>query len=120
MRRVKVINRSQGSILATDAGLANGLFTRFAGLMLRKGLPAGGGLVLMPEGQIHMFFMRFPLDVIHADAQGNVLRLLHGIKPWHVGPRVRKARMVIELPEGAIARSGTTVGDVITLEDIDG
>jgi hypothetical protein len=86
--------------------------------MLRKSLATGAGLVLMPEGQIHMFFMRFPLDIIHADGQGTVLKILHGIKPWRVGPIVRKCRMVVELPAGTVARTGTVEGDRIVLEEI--
>src|SRR5262249_10394750 len=116
MERVKVRNTSRDVYLATDAGLATGLLSRGIGLMFRKGLPEGGGLVLMPEGQIHMFFMRFPLDIIHADREGRVLRILHGIKPWRVGPIVRKFRMVVELPAGTAKGTGTVEGDVLTLE----
>ncbi len=35
-----------------------------------------------------MFFMRLALDVIHADKQGTVLRILPGIRPWRLGPFV--------------------------------
>ncbi|MDB5074310.1 MAG: hypothetical protein JWO42_489 [Chloroflexi bacterium] len=118
VKRVMVHNRTRGVYLATDAGLATGLFTRFAGLMFRKILPEGNGLVLMPEGQIHMFFMRFPLDIVHADKEGKVLRILHGIKPWRLGPMVKKCRMVIELPAGSVAKSGTELGDVLELEEL--
>ena len=62
-----------------------------------------------------MFFMRFALDVIHTDKQGTVLRILPGIKPWRLGPFVRKCRMAIELPAGTAARTGTVEGDVIVL-----
>jgi len=117
MKRVKVLNRTRATYLAADAELADGLFTRFAGLMLRNGLPEAGGLVLMPGGAIHMFFMRFPLDVIHADKDGKVLRILHGIKPWRIGPIVRRCRIVIELPAGTVERTGTVEGDVVVLED---
>jgi len=97
--------------------MATNVFTRFRGLMLCRALPPGEGLVLIPGGQIHMFFMRIPLDVIHADKQGTVLRVLHGIKPWRLGPLVRKCRIVVELPAGTAARTGTEAGDRIQLED---
>ncbi len=118
MRRVKVRNSSRDLYLAENADMAVNFLTRFRGLMLRKTLPEGEGLVLIPGGQIHMFFMLIPLDVIHADRQGKVLRIVQGIKPWRLGPMVRKCRMVIELPVGAIARTGTEVGDMLTLEDV--
>lgn len=120
MERVKVRNASRDVYLATDAGLADGFLQRGLGLMFRAALPEGGGLVLIPEGQIHMFFMRFPLDIIHADREGTVLRILHGIKPWRLGPIVRRCRMVVELPAGTVARTGTAVGDKLTLEPITG
>lgn len=118
MRQVKVRNSSRDLYLAERAGMAVNLLTRFRGLMLRKSLPEGGGLVLIPGGQIHMFFMRIALDVIHVDRQGKILRIVQGIKPWRLGPMVRKSRMVIELPVGTIARTGTEVGDILTLEDV--
>jgi uncharacterized membrane protein (UPF0127 family) len=118
MKRVKVLNSTRGQYLATDAGVASSMFSRFLGLMFRKSLPDGQGLVLMPEGQIHMFFMRFALDIVHTDQGGTVLRILHGIRPWRVGPMVRRCRMVVELPAGTAARTGTVEGDVIVLEDV--
>lgn len=117
MKRVKVRNTDRDVYLAEDAGLATGLLSRGLGLMFRKTLADGSGLVLMPEGQVHMFFMRFPLDIIHADAHGTVLRVVHALKPWRLGPLVRKSRMVIELPAGTAARTGTQEGDTLTLED---
>lgn len=117
MRQVRVRNATRGLYLAENAGMATNFFARFRGLMLRKSLPEGEGLVLIPGGQIHMFFMRIPLDVIHADKQGTVLRVLAGIKPWRLGPIVRKCKIVIELPAGTAARTGTVAGDLIELED---
>jgi uncharacterized membrane protein (UPF0127 family) len=118
MERVKVRNVSRDVYLAEDAGLASGFVRRGLGLMFRKSLPEGSGLVLIPEGQIHMFFMRFPLDVVHADRDGIILRILEGIKPWRVGPMVRKCRMVVELLAGTAHRTGTQVGDRLTLEPV--
>lgn len=118
MKYVRVLNTTRGVYLASQAGLATSLGRRFLGLMGRRSLPEGAGLVLRPEGQIHMFFMRFPIDAVHADKDGIVLRLSEGIKPWRIGPIVRKSRMVVELPAGTVARSGTQPGDRITLEEL--
>jgi uncharacterized membrane protein (UPF0127 family) len=118
MSHVRVVNSTRGACLASDAEVASSFFAKFAGLMLRKGLPEGGGLVILSGEPIHMFFMRFALDVVHTDQQGTVLRILHGIKPWRLGPYVRKCRMAIELPAGTAARTGTVEGDVIVLENL--
>jgi len=68
-------------------------------------------LVIEPCNSIHMFFMRYSLDVIFVDRDGRVLFLYEGIKPWRVGRLVKGARMAIELPTGTINRTNTEVGD---------
>ncbi len=81
--------------------------------MLTPQLPDGSGLVIVPCNSIHMFFMRYPLDVIFLDKSGVVIFTYHGIKPWRVGRIVKGARTAIELPAGTIARTGTEVGDTL-------
>jgi uncharacterized protein len=111
MRTVRVVNRTRGVVLAEQAELANNIWTRFWGLMGRRELPPGSGLVLEPGGGIHMWFMRIPLDVIHVDKQDRVTHILRGIKPWRFGPLFVGDKFAIELPVGAA--EGTTVGDQI-------
>jgi uncharacterized membrane protein (UPF0127 family) len=115
MRHVRVINRTRGSVLAEHAELADNYWTRFVGLMGRRELPDGAGLVLKPGGGIHMWFMRIPLDVVHVDKRDHVTHVLRGIKPWRFGPLFVGNKLAIELPVGA-ARE-TDVGDEIIIED---
>jgi hypothetical protein len=87
--------------------------------MLRRADSFGIGqaLVIDPCTSIHMFFMRFPIDVLYVDRENRVVRVQARIKPWRVGPLyTRGARFVIELPAGAIEASGTQVGDHLVLE----
>ena len=114
MRYVRVINRTRGTVLAERAELANNPWTRFVGLMGRRELPAGSGLVLQPGGGIHMWFMRIPLDVIHVDKQDRVTHVLRGIKPWRFGPLFVGNKRAIELPAGAA--TATQVGDQVDIE----
>ncbi len=113
---IEIVNVTRGTTIATTARLARSLWARGRGLMFERELPAGSGLVIDPCGSIHMFFMRFPLDVLYVDRQDRVVRAQRGIKPWRIGPlHTRGARYVIELPAGAIERSGTEVGDQLQL-----
>ena len=114
MRVVRVINRTRGSVLARQAELANNPLTRFVGLMGRRQLPSGAGLVLQPGGGIHMWFMRIPLDVIHVDKHNRVTHVLRGIKPWRFGPLFVGNKWAIELPVGAA--NDTQIGDQIDIE----
>lgn len=106
-------NETRQSVLADKATQARGFIGRGRGLMLASPLPEGGGLIIEPCNSIHMFFMRYALDVIFVDKSGVVLFMYKGIKPWRIGRMVRGARCAIELSEGTIARTGTEVGDVL-------
>ena len=115
MRHMVVENVTRSYLLAGCAEVADTFLHRFRGLMGRRSLAAGEGLILNPTNAVHSFGMRFSIDVIHADRQGTVLRLLSDLAPNRIGPIVRQGRITIELPAGTIARSGTKVGDTIRL-----
>ncbi|MBV9326889.1 MAG: DUF192 domain-containing protein [Chloroflexi bacterium] len=117
MRRVRVVNRTRDALLAEQAELADNPWTRFVGLMGRRELPAGTGLVLKPGGGIHMWFMRIPLDVVHVDKRDRVTHVLRGIKPWRFGPLFVGNKLAFELPVGAA--DGTQVGDEIEIEPLE-
>jgi uncharacterized membrane protein (UPF0127 family) len=65
-----------------------------------------------------MLGMRFPLDVVHLDKAGTVLRLLPDLQPGKLGPLVRRSHVAVELPAGTIAATGTVVGDQVILEPV--
>ena len=116
MRYVRVINRTRGAVLAQRAELATSAWARFWGLMGRAELPPGSGLVLQPGGGIHMWFMRFPLDVVHVDRRDRVTHVVRGIRPWRFGPLFVGGKRAIELPVGAAAQ--TERGDEIAIEEV--
>jgi uncharacterized membrane protein (UPF0127 family) len=114
MKRVRVVDRTRDEVIAESAELANNMWTRFWGLMGRRELAPGGGLVLKPGGGIHMMFMAMALDVIHVDKRDRVTHVLRGIKPWRFGPLFVGGKLAIEVPVGAAAN--VNVGDVVEIE----
>ena len=113
----RIVNQSRGTTIADHVEIAASFWARGKGLIGRKSLPEGYGLVIKPCGSIHMFFMAIPLDVLHLDREGRVLKVLAGIKPWRFGPLVRGGKSVIELSAGTAARTGTTAGDMVIIEE---
>jgi uncharacterized membrane protein (UPF0127 family) len=101
--------------IATDVAVAEGIWSRFMGLMGKRDLPAGHGLCLKPCSQIHMFFMRFPIDAVFIDGDGRVLRCYPDLKPWRITRIVSNAKACLELPAGTIAGAQLQVGDVLRL-----
>src|SRR4051812_13426039 len=98
MEMLTIRNETKICLVADKARRAKGFVGRGRGLMLAADLPEGGGLVIEPCNSIHMFFMRYPLDIIFVDKSGVVLFMYQGIKPWRMGRLVRGARTAIELP----------------------
>ena len=56
--------------------IAGAFFTRLKGLLGRKKIQSGYGLLLKPCGSIHMFFMKFPIDAFFLAEEKNGFRLL--------------------------------------------
>ena len=95
--------------------LALSMWSRTKGLLGRSSLDDDEGLWIQPTSSIHMWFMRIPLDVVWTSADGRVLKLVENIKPWRVS-FCHGAKVALELPVGAIARSGVQVGDHVVIE----
>lgn len=115
MKAVQVINQTRQMALAPRAEVAATFWQRGRGLIGRTSLPEGYGLVIKPCGSIHMFLMRIPLDVCHVDKDDRIIKILHEIKPWRVGPIVFRSKWVVELPAGTARRTGTSEGDQLTV-----
>ena len=84
------------------------------GLLGRKGLDSGEGLLLRPASSVHTFFMRFPIDVVFLDRALVVLGIHETIDPWRTASQ-RGAKVVLELPAGESSRCELTVGEQLTL-----
>lgn len=110
---MRILNTSQNTILASQARAADSFWSRLTGLLGRKGLASDEALVISDCRCIHMFFMKFPIDVIFVSRKGSVLRLARGIKPFCVSPYVWGAYYAVEGAVGMIDHSGTRVGDLL-------
>jgi len=102
-------------MLADRARRADTAWTRMRGLLGTSGLGPGEGLVIVPCNSVHMFWMRYPLDIVFASASGEVLGVVENLRPWRMTRVYWGARYAIELPVGAIAATGTREGDELDL-----
>jgi len=118
---IRALNQTRGTILCAQLEHAGGLAGQSRGLLGRSGLESDEGMLFVrgrfePFMWMHMFFMRFPIDIVFLDRAGIVICINHGLKPWRVSSVVFRARRALELADGAAARSGTVVGDAIAFE----
>lgn len=118
MKALFRLETEAGVVVADHVEVADSVLARFLGLMFRDHLPEGHGLALRPCNSIHMFFMRFPLDVVFVDGDGRVVRVLESIKPWRASTLVRGAKAAVELPAGTAARVGLAAGTVVRMVEV--
>jgi uncharacterized membrane protein (UPF0127 family) len=112
-----VRNRDRDTTLATNARLASSYSARLFGLMGRKGVDEGGGLLLTKSASIHSFCMRFRFDAIFIDRENRVVKIVPAMRQWWVAFGGRGSKDVIELPAGVAERTGTQPGDTLVFDD---
>ncbi|HET8556814.1 MAG TPA: DUF192 domain-containing protein [Gaiellaceae bacterium] len=107
---------SDGAIVCERCEVPKSSFARARGLLGRSGLEPGDGMLIDAAPSVHMFFMRFPIDVVFLDRDWKVVRVVHGLRPWRVAG-ARRAVAALELPAGSAAEAGIEEGDVLSLEE---
>ena len=112
-----IVNITRGTLIAGRVNVATSFWRRSRGLIGRRSLSVGDALILRPCIAVHALFVSIPLDVLHLDKNGRVLRVLPFFQPWRIGPIVWRSRTVIELPAGTVARTDTVIGDLIVWRD---
>lgn len=118
MTQYVITNTHNGVVLADRAELARTFLARLRGLVGRPWLEEGEALILRPCNSVHMFFMRFSIDVCFLDRAGRVVALAYNLAPGSVSPIYPRATQAVELPAGTLGRTGTGVGDVLEIRPL--
>jgi len=113
----RVRRTADGAVVCERCEIPESALGRTRGLLGRDGLEAGGGMLIDRAPSVHMFFMRFPIDVVFLDRDRKVVRVVERLRPWRVAG-ARRAAAALELPAGAAAAAGVEVGEILILEDI--
>lgn len=114
MARVSVLGA--GTVLCEHCELAESPLRRMRGLLGRRGLEPGEGILLRPAPAIHTCFMRFAIDVVFVDEAMEVVGVREQVGPWRFA-RSKGAKAVIELAAGEARRLGLAPGDRLLLSD---
>jgi uncharacterized protein len=113
------VRTADGAVVCERCEVPESSFARMRGLLGRDGLEPGTGMLFDATPSVHMFFMRFPIDVVFLDRDRKVVGVRHQLAPWRVAG-ARHAVAALELPAGAAAEAGIQEGDVLVLEDLEG
>ena len=114
MTLLRVTNKTRNSVLGGRITIADRWWSRFRGFLGRAEPQEGEGLLLMPAKSIHMYGMRFPLDVLFLDRTGRVVGRHVDLRPGERTDWYADAEYALELPVGTIESADTKVGDQIS------
>jgi uncharacterized membrane protein (UPF0127 family) len=115
-RVIRVLDET-GEAVCPRCAVAGTVWARTRGLLGRDGLAEDEGLLIEPAPSVHMFFMRFAIDVVFLDKERRIVGLAHTLRPWRVAG-ARKAVAALELPAGTALRHGLELGDVLAFEPV--
>jgi uncharacterized protein len=113
--RLKVVNLTRGTALATNLEVAGSGKRRRKGLLGRDGLAPGEGLWIVPCESVHTFFMRFPIDLVYLDNEHRVRKVRNAVGAWRLSMCIF-AHSVIELAAGTVRETETRRGDQLEIE----
>lgn len=112
---MRAINLTRHSEMAGRLEVADNLFARMKGLLGKKKLADGEGLLIRPCKGIHTFGMKFPIDAVFLDRNNRVIAVTRNILPNRMTHVFFNAVSVLELPAGTIEATATNIGDEVTL-----
>ncbi len=116
--RLTAVNVTRGErVLARRVQWAGTSAERRRGLLGRADLDQDEGIYLVPCKCIHMFGMKFAIDVAFLAQDGRVVALHHSLKPNRVSRIALRAEGALELAAGRLAATGTEVGDTIEFRE---
>jgi uncharacterized membrane protein (UPF0127 family) len=108
-----------GRVVCTRCEVAESALRRMKGLLGRRGLGPGQGMLINPAPSVMTFFMRFPIDVVFLDRDRMIVGIKHSLVPWRVAG-ARHAVAALELPAGTAEACALKLGEGLELPPIDG
>ena len=111
MTTIHVRNSAQGVDLGDRIVIADRWWPRLRGLIGRPEPQLGEGLLLVDSQAIHMYWMKYPIDVAMLDKDRRVIAVYPEIAPRKRSKMHWKAKYALELPKGTLTHTGTQVGD---------
>lgn len=107
----------ESTIIGNRIQIAESFFDKLFGLMGRRHMLFGTGMLLHPCSSIHTCFMTIPIDVLYINKDRKVLAIDRVLEPWRIGTIKLGTSMVLELPPGTATATGIEIGDLIAIEN---
>jgi uncharacterized membrane protein (UPF0127 family) len=107
---VMLLESGKRTVVCERCTIADTPAARLRGLLGRKRLTRGEGILLEPARSIHTAFMLFPIDAVFLNGDLEVVDVRPNLRAWRAAG-CRGAQSVLELAGGEAERRGVKVGD---------
>lgn len=105
-----------GRVVCEHCEVAASMRARMRGLLGRKGLGEGEGMLITRTSSVHTWFMAFPMDAVFLDKGLRVRRVVTAMRPWRAAWKPG-CRSVLELAGGEAERAGIREGSQLSWHD---
>lgn len=119
-RIIRLKSLKNQRIIADQCSVAERFFVRMQGLIGKNSLKSGAGMLFPKCNSIHMWFMKFPIDIVflkEIDQETYEVSSIRKSAPaWSLLPYFDyRANSTLELPEGCIEKFDVQPGDQICI-----
>ncbi len=120
-----LLEDASGGVHEVDVEVAATPETRTRGLMWRKELPAGQGMLfIFPSEEVQSFWMRntlIPLDMLFIDSTGRIVGIIESARPRTLTARSvgEPGRYVLEVPGGWSRSVGLERGGAVRFQGLE-
>nr|WP_257458687.1 DUF192 domain-containing protein [Archangium lipolyticum] len=120
-----LLKDAYGGVHRVDVEVAATPDTRTRGLMWRKELAAGKGMLFVfPHDEVQSFWMQntlIPLDMLFINSAGRIVGIIENAEPRTLSPRSVgvPGRYVLEVPGGWCQKVGITRGGSVELQGVE-
>lgn len=115
MKYITIRNTEKAVTIGTRIVLANTFASRLFGLLGKRHLDAGCGVLIRPSSGVHTIGMLFAIDVVALDKNLRVLKVWPRLAPFRVTSVSLKTDCILELAAGQIEHCSIQVGDQLEI-----
>jgi uncharacterized protein len=109
----QLFNVTRNQVIVDQLEIADSPSSRRRGLLGHTPLGLRDGMLIQPCRWIHMFGMKFAIDVLYLNRAGTVVALTESLPPGRIDRPVLRAYGVVEMAAGAIRHHGIRKGDIL-------
>lgn len=115
MISVSIQRQSDASVLFKQAKITQTAWERLRGLLAHPSLDGNEALLIAPCSSVHMFGMRYALDIAYLNKTGKVIKIVPSLRPMAIS-MCFGAASTLEMPVNSLSKHNIQKGDVLIWE----